>query len=163
MFPKNPPPEVGKRGPAFTDYDFAREFILAGKAKVTLQSHMTKEHFTYKIRKGDGDAWFVHRLTGGNDYVYLGTIFPEGFSATRKTTPKDRASIHFTAWSWFWNIFDKQHRIPRGVSIYHEGQCGRCGNTLTDPVSIQQGYGPECQKRRMRRDFMDKNGVGARG
>lgn len=156
MFPKNPPPQVGKRGPAFTEYDFAREFILAGNAKVTLQSHMTKEHFTYKVKKGDGEVWFVSRLTSANDYIYLGTIFPDGFTATRRTGPQARGSLHFIAWDWFWNIFDKQRRIPNGVSIYHEGRCGACGMELTDPISIQQGYGPECQKKRMRHNMIQK-------
>ena len=37
--------------------------------------------------------------------------------------------------------------MPAQLELWHEGQCARCARPLTDPVSIERGFGPECVKR----------------
>lgn len=142
----------------FTDPWKLREFILAGNAKFTLRSEDTRVHFTFKIRKStDSKTWFVHRLSGGNDYVYLGSIFLDedfNFRSTTKTRYQDLHSKQFAAFKWFWEKLDKQKRIPQTATAWHEGKCGMCGRELTDPASIKNGYGPDCSKMRLSRPFM---------
>lgn len=134
----------------------AVEFVLAGKAKITLKSEKTGKHYTFKIRKSDGESWFVSRLTGGNCYRYLGTIFPNGFRSTKKS---EHWKYHwlkesFDAFNWFWRKLNQDQAIPQGVLLFHEGRCAACGLELTDPVSIKMGFGPDCAKKRLQRPFM---------
>lgn len=138
----------------FTDIDSLKEFMTAGKAKVTVKSLKSGKHFTYKIsRLKESELFYVSRLGSEKNYYYLGTIFPDiGFRATRKT-PRivqnhDDAYIGF---EWLWNNWIRQDRFPPNVEIQHEGRCAMCGIELTDPVSIKEGYGPECRKKRLRR------------
>lgn len=138
----------------FTDAQEVVEFILAGRAKFTIRSEKTGTHYTFKVKKGDSQVWFVSRLTSENEYIYLGTIFPDGFVHTRKTNVFVRNSPQFRAFKWFWERLNEAHRIPRTIKFFHAGRCGACGAELTDPVSIKQGYGPECIKKRLRHGFM---------
>lgn len=136
----------------FTDPEKLKEFILAGKAKVTLQSQKTYKHFTYKIKKSDGLLWWVSRL-GSEDvgYIYLGTIRGDSFSRTKKTLDKDFLSDQFRVWNWFWTYLTLSKGIPNKLHVYHEGRCGMCGLELTDPLSIQLGYGPDCRRKKFKR------------
>ena len=138
-------------------YEFWRmkEFILAGKAKITLRSEKTLIHHTYKIKKGAENVWFVSRLGANGHYLYLGTIFPEGFTATRKTCSYAKFHPGFAAFAWFWRWVGEREQMPPNVTVYHEGKCGMCGLPLTDPVSVKEGYGPECRKKRLRRGFIN--------
>lgn len=138
------------------DAHAAVEFVLAGKAKITLRSEKTGKHYTYKIKKGDADVWFVSRLTADNCYRYLGTIFPDEFRSTRKS---DHLKYHwlkesFDAFDWFWRRLNQDQKIPDGVKLFHAGRCAACGLELTDPTSIKIGFGPDCAKKRLQRPFM---------
>lgn len=133
----------------------AVKFILAGKAKITLRSIKTGKHYTYKIKKGEGAFWYVSRLTANNDYLYLGTIFDTTvFRTTRKTSGYAHYSEGWTAFDWFWRRLIEDQAIPPGVELYHAGRCGMCGLELTDPVSIKEGYGPDCRKKELRHGFL---------
>lgn len=131
------------------------KFMLAGKAKFTIKSSRTGKHYTYKVKKGDGEYWYVSRLTANNEYLYLGTIFPEGgFRTTRKTSSYAHYSEGWNAFAWFWRRLSDDKAIPFDVEFYHAGRCGMCGLELTDPVSISEGYGPECRKKELRHGFL---------
>lgn len=142
----------------FTDAWKLREFLLAGNAKFTLRSEKSLKHYTYKIRKpGNDPVWFVSRLAADNAYRYLGCIFEDEdfiFRTSKKTAPYDHYSEAFAAFKWFWEKLDKEKRIPNNVTAWHEGKCGMCGRELTDPVSIKNGFGPDCSKLRLSRPFM---------
>lgn len=142
----------------FTDPWKLREFILAGKAKFTLRSEVTRSHHTFKVRKlPNSKVWAVLRLGANNDYQYLGSIFEEedfNFRSTMKTPYAILCSKQFAAFKWFWEKLDKGKRIPQSATAWHEGRCGMCGRELTDPVSIKNGYGPDCSKMRLSRPFM---------
>lgn len=132
-----------------------RDFLLAGNAKFTIKSKKTGKHYTYRIKRGDKEVWFVSRLGMDNNYIYQGTIFPDtGFTATRKTCNYARYSEGFEVFKWFWERLETKGLHPL-VEFYHAGRCGMCGIELTDPVSIKEGYGPECRKKRLRRSFRD--------
>jgi hypothetical protein len=143
--------------PPFTDVALLKEFMFAGKAKLTIRSEKTGTHYTYKIRKDkDSDTWWVHRLSGQSAYVYLGTIFGgERFKATRRTAGIYKTCPSFKAFEWFYRRLIDDNEIPPNLTVYHEGKCGMCGRELTDPVSVAEGYGPECRRTRLRRGIIN--------
>lgn len=125
----------------------ARKFILAGNARVTLESAKTGTRFTFRVRASDdGALHFVSVLTGSDnesDYTYLGTIRADAYSHGRKSKiGADAPSAAVIAWAW---PRIAAGRIPEGLNVWHEGRCGRCALPLTDPVSIASGFGPTCR------------------
>lgn len=121
-------------------------FIKAGKSHVTLKSLKTGKHYTYRITKSkDGNVWFVGVLYNPNDsrYQYLGLINKENeFKLTYASRLGNCSS--FAAFKWAWNHI-VENTVPDSLEIWHEGRCGRCGRRLTDPTSIETGYGPHCR------------------
>ena len=146
---------VAHQGNLFPDNQFRdaptlREFMLAGKAKITVRSEKTLKHFTYKIRKDkDSEKRFVHRLVADNNYVYIGTVFEDGHFNWTKRSAHHRSSDAYKGFEWLWSRVG-QGILPRDVTVFHEGRCGMCGLELTDPISIKEGYGPDCRKKRLR-------------
>jgi hypothetical protein len=43
-----------------------------------------------------------------------------------------------------WQVAYTGYVLPAGYSIKHIGRCGRCGNALTHPASLDTGFGPDC-------------------
>ena len=124
------------------------EYFTGGHAIFTIQSK-TGEYYTYKISHSHfngQDFHFVHLLTGPSnemDYTYLGMIKGENIILTKKSRlTKD--SIPYRVISWAWQLINQNKNLPDGYSIRHNGQCGRCGRTLTTPESIERGIGPIC-------------------
>ena len=124
-----------------------RNYVLAGDATVTIRSTTTGNRYTFKVQKcestrpGEWPIWFVRVLNGSDntgDYMYLGTIFPDGFRLTRKSSAgADAPSV--IAFTWL-----SRHWEDARVEVWHEGVCGRCGRKLTVPESIETGLGPVC-------------------
>lgn len=130
-----------------TDAAAAREFAFGGSARFTLVSKKTGDRKTYRIQKAkDNDSmFFAQLLTGPNntkDYTYLGFIKQPkmGLIAGRKGSPSHPA---FVALDWALRHIETGH-IPEALEFWHEGRCARCAKVLTDPASIEAGFGPEC-------------------
>lgn len=130
----------------------ARDFILAGNARVTFKSVKTGDHFTFRIKKAkpaEGstrqipEVWFVSVMYDyeSDGYQYLGIIRNGKFGASLKSqNMKSAPSYKCFSWSW-------EHLDHENLEVWHEGRCGRCGRALTDPQSIESGYGPECRRK----------------
>jgi hypothetical protein len=134
-----------------------RRFIFAGKATITLRNSATGNRFTYKFRtpkkqrNENKPVFFVDVMTGpDNDrsFNFAGTLF--GNYAYQHSYNKSvlhdadtcvKVVVSFLA-------FLERGMLPRGVEVWHEGKCGRCGRKLTVPASILSGIGPECEKKR---------------
>ena len=143
----------------FTTAIAARQFIVAGKATVTLVSVKTGRRFTYRVTRArnretgelspDGTC-FVGVLTGQDNesaYSYLGRIAGNGVFWHGRKTPKPgdigRDAPSAVAFSWAWQKLVSDI-LPDTLHVWHEGRCGRCGRKLTVPESIASGFGPEC-------------------
>lgn len=135
-----------------TDGALARQFALAGSARLTLVSDRTGARFTYRVsckRDGEGkisSPHFVALLNGADnnaDYAFIGTIFDgKDYRHSRKSAVSaDAPSAKGFAWAW---SFLAKGELPPGCQVWHEGRCGRCGRPLTVPESIASGLGPIC-------------------
>jgi hypothetical protein len=125
----------------------ALEFALGGSARFTLVSKKTGERKTFRISKAkDGDIFFASLLTGPSnteDYTYLGFIQPAGTQpliAGKKGNPAHPA---YKALYWALGKLG-EGEMPEQLEFWHEGRCARCARVLTDPASIEAGFGPEC-------------------
>ena len=142
----------------FQDRETTTRFALAGKATLTLVSKATGVRFTYQVKaKVEDDVksetfFFVSLLTGPdnlNDYRYLGILTGGPGQAWKfRTTLKSVAGPNASsakAFDYFTNhVLGRQGPLPSGLEVYHDGRCGHCHRTLTDPASIRRGIGPIC-------------------
>ncbi len=147
--------------PLFTTNAAARQYILGGRAIITVVSTGTNRRYTFKISKaknqdglaGYAGTYFVGLLTGPDnttDYQYLGFLRPnrfgfiEGLIAGKKGNFSHPA---FKGFDWVWRHLnaDRSGLMDERLEIWHEGSCGRCGRKLTVPESIASGFGPICR------------------
>lgn len=132
-----------------TDPFAVKNFLLAGNSRFTIVSTGTGQRFTYRVRKADDKPAFVSLLSGSdneNDYEFLGTIFNERSYRHGQKSRVGKNALSAKAIDWFLQKLLIEGRVPETVEFWHEGRCGRCARALTDPVSIQSGFGPECVK-----------------
>jgi Family of unknown function (DUF6011) len=131
----------------FTSAADARRFIRGGKAILTIRSHKSGEHRTFRVSKKDADSpFFVGLLTGpdnGADYTYMGVLTDDGRVRLTKASKMGNESVSVRAWNY---VATKLHAdsLPPDADVLHEGRCGCCGRALTVPESIERGIGPEC-------------------
>ena len=130
-----------------TDAHAARGFMFGGSARFTLVSKKTGDRKTYRMKKSKGvePVYFAQLLTGPDntaDYTYLGfaKYGQSGLIPGRKGNPAHPA---YLALNWTMNRL-AQGEMPEMLEFWHEGRCSACGRVLTDPVSIERGFGPEC-------------------
>lgn len=130
----------------FTSAQSALDFLLAGKATVTLKSEKTGEHLTYQVRKWkkakNGTLHFVSVRTG-NDFADVGVVRDSNSFSRGNKADLEFDDKRVKGFRWFFDHL-RQHQLPPKCEVWHEGQCGRCGRPLTDPESIERGIGPDC-------------------
>ena len=128
----------------------ALNFILGGKAFVTLVSQTSGNRYTYKITEADkrnpndSPVYFVSLLNGPDNwsnYAYIGMIKNNTFAWTGKSKVSQDAPS-FIGFDFCFKALVAGSM--RGFEVWHEGKCGRCGRKLTVPESIACGFGPEC-------------------
>lgn len=132
----------------------AVRFLFGGNAVLTVVSQKTGTRYTFKVaeldeakrKPGQGPLHFVSLLNGPDnlaDYVFLGTIFDKTTYRHSRKSRVTEAAGSAIAFKWFFeNVLRDQ---LRGIDVYHEGRCGRCGRALTVPESVVSGFGPECR------------------
>lgn len=133
------------------DHADVKNYVLAGRAVVTLQSGKTGKHFTYKFKKhSDKDLYFVKLLVGDDntkDYRYVGCYFADNkhFHLAKPycDSPSQSHPPSIRAISFLLKDIDNIH--PQ-LKVFHAGRCARCGRLLTTPESIKKGLGPECER-----------------
>lgn len=129
-----------------------KTYLFGGKSTITLQSTVTNDHFTYKIKKHkEKDLYFVQYLHGRNnetDFSFFGTIFgKEGNFVLSKKSKLNKDSKVYLAFKWFYKNLNNSKKLEM-LRVFHNGTCGRCGRKLTTPESVKNGFGPECVKKR---------------
>lgn len=152
--PATPLATVDFRG-QLTDAAAVERFMVAGKAKLTVVSQRTGVRFTFRFSRPAPEPYkqrpiWVSLLSGPDndaDYQFIGTMWP-GLGWAYRTSPKTRVGHDAPArkaLDWFLRCVTQGEL--RGIEVWHEGCCARCGRTLTVPSSIASGLGPECATR----------------
>ena len=137
----------------------SKEFVLSGKAIFTCELP-DGSHYTYKVAKKEASekfpkpVYWAFLLTGPNnqdDYTYLGTL--RDYEGQVSSTAKSKVSQDTLSFKLLNRLLarvwtnDHEAYEQHGYKLHHEGQCGKCGNPLTTPESVQRGIGPKCWKK----------------
>lgn len=145
---KGPKVKIGANRFPMTRPEGVMSFIKGGMAVFSLKSRATEKHFTYRVKRKN-DIFYVMFLGGSSHWHYMGNIDSEDvFSKNRKVPAYIHRHEAFLAFEWFWGIL-KKGRLPQDAEVFHEGKCAMCGRKLTDPISVQEGLGPECRQKRL--------------
>lgn len=121
----------------------AMNFILAGNSLFTVKNIKSEKRFTFKVTKHKKDnIYFVRILTNPNIYEFIGTLKDDSYKHSLKSKISSSAQSVIV----FNYIINRllTNTLPDIIEIWHEGKCGKCGRSLTDPDSIQMGFGPFC-------------------
>lgn len=141
-----------------------RRFVFAGKSRITVVFGLTKRRISFYIKQaakkhGDKEGkvrpYFV-MVTDlrTHEDTMVGTYWadsggPEPAHTFKRKSGMTSPDMHFRydLARWFLWCVNTKGSLPRSVQVWHQGYCARCGEPLTDPVSIHVGYGPTCSKR----------------
>ena len=128
----------------------ALDYILSGKGKGTLIGKAARYTFKFNQPVDRDKVIFVSFLAGTDnetDYQYIGyiSLANREFLPGKKGNPNHPA---YRAFDWYLRALSAQSEKSLQATFLHEGVCGRCGRTLTNPESIVRGIGPECAKHR---------------
>jgi hypothetical protein len=129
---------------------FVERYITAGSVTAILISNDSGSHYSFHINewkkvpgmffveyKGETTqkVGYFKKGTGHNhdhwNFVINGSLF-----ATDKPV---------LAFSYMLDCINNKRSFG-ALEVWHDGRCGRCHRQLTDPVSIETGFGPECIK-----------------
>ncbi len=132
--------------------EYAKAYMLAGKATVGIHSITSGKTFWFYIKKKDKNTWFVYlgyRFPETYENKYIGHITDDEFK-----TPIDGVSDAYSETKKEWlKVFEYtwlriiKQAVPSKLIILHEGHCSYCGKTLSDPTSLIIGIGPTCRKK----------------
>lgn len=125
-----------------------KRFIFAGNSYFTVVNEKTKNKLTFHVTKPkENSPWFIWATNKKGKYCFLGTIFQrtEGIKyywGWKKGRFTEDSIINKS----FEYLLKKMltDSLPKSLTFYHDGKCGRCGRRLTDPKSIKRGFGPYC-------------------
>jgi len=151
-------------------------FSVVSKKTDTSLTFLVKQAYerAYKVRMGNrmvwrgrvnkkkpipGLWWVCAEIGSGHNFKYLGCI------RSQQVEMGDENATDYQFWpkrggSAAFPIDCKQERAFRFVlertvagdsapdlmEFWHEGRCCRCSRTLSDPVSVDRGIGPDCWK-----------------
>ncbi|MGI9570242.1 MAG: DUF6011 domain-containing protein [Desulfobulbia bacterium] len=113
-------------------------FAIAGKAIFTIRSKKTGKHYTYKIL--EGRVRHFASVRHGDDFLDIGS-FKKGDTQSWYW-PNGSPSPSAKALTWFLRNPDSDQ-----IEFFHMGKCAMCGRALTNPESIESGFGPICAGR----------------
>lgn len=148
-----------------------KQFVLGGKAVFTLTDNTSSKHYTYRVNRAEKrdprepSKFFVNLGTGYDDSVYMGMIVarreaegPDSYVFIQ--TKASRVGTNAPSWRVFqlmWDTLtepaydhswdDVMTNGKSTLTFRHEGKCCVCARPLTNPISIDEGIGPECAGR----------------
>lgn len=136
----------------FKDSDLLNQYLMGGRAIVTLESPKGKSHtYVYSRPRNyqsfPDDVRFVYALHDGVKQFYIGMIEMDKLRLTAHSRFLPDTEIVKGAF-YIENMRHSQDFIQKSLmKIYHQGTCARCGRQLTDDKSREIGFGPKCLKK----------------
>lgn len=140
----------------------SKQYILAGEAVFTIEvpeayrGTSFKPHYTFEVWMAPASmnwpaAWFLKLLTGPNnrtDFSYLGRLDKDSgkvLLTAKSKLPADSPVLKLLG-KVLARIWADEGAVieATGFKVHHEGCCGKCGQRLTTPESVERGIGPEC-------------------
>lgn len=131
-----------------------QKFLLGGKAQITIVNQITKNEYTYFIKrkiddKGkETDSYYIY-LVGKGRGNYIGYFLKSKpvivCYISTKIEEENRKS--FIIIDGFISILYRQNLMPKGIKVFYDGRCSICNRVLKDPTYIEIGIGPECLKK----------------
>lgn len=122
------------------EHEFIYDYILSGKAMVTILNTETNNQITVIVRRKSTGIWYVYHAAEYLGYIRSDLFIPH----------KEISSQHYTdiarRWSWIWKLIALK-ALPETIEVYHHDNCGYCGRKLTDADSIRTGIGPTCRRK----------------
>jgi hypothetical protein len=124
--------------------------LAGGRLVVTVTSKLTQRHVTLRFRctRKEGDHWptvpfaeATHVYIEDYDGEDVATYYPE--QGNLWWAPGATSAARWTVV----NLLRCLTGYPSLRAVAHIDvalECGRCGNELTHPESIERGYGPVC-------------------
>jgi hypothetical protein len=129
----------------------ASQRLQAGALTVTVSSKKTMRHITLRLRcrrKGQSGAWATvpydqatHLFIEDYDWETIATMYPA--TGVLYFAPKTTEAARWCVEAIF-RYVNGDYGVERQAELAVEDICIRCGRPLTDPQSIERGYGPEC-------------------
>lgn len=129
----------------------ASQRLGQGALTVTVSSRKTMRHVTLRFRcrrKAKSGKWITvpfdqatHVFVEDYDWETIATMYPD--SGVLFFAPKVTEAARWCVIAIF-RFVNGDDSVERVAEIAPEDICIRCGRPLTDPQSIERGYGPEC-------------------
>lgn len=144
----------------------ARALREGGRARATITSRSSGKHLTIRVackRRGP-DGRFISRartdgrvgieladavFVDGGDYAFGGWVGTLYLDSGEWRSPKQWDDPRGPHYLWAaqaliqWALTGSE-RFAEQAEVALAEECSVCGKTLTDPVSIERGVGPEC-------------------
>lgn len=127
----------------------------------TIENIKTGEYRTFRIHTQPKDSKFApgSRVLGvlsgpenTSDYKGFAFVDDRGISVWKRYRAKKVVFVERSPHEWYaqmlWDLAtDKEEFRGRGYRLMLQGECLRCGRTLTTPRSLMTGLGPVCEGR----------------
>lgn len=121
------------------------KFMFAGNSTFTIVEG--DHHYSYKIyrKKTTDDVKIYHLyLKKSNKGTYSGYFKIVDNRLTFKHSSKYDIPVDNEQLKILLDTIHSRNALPENIKVYHSGRCGCCGRTLTDPESMERGFGREC-------------------
>ena len=122
-------------------------FMFGGNCTFTVVDDTVKEHFSYRIRKkktDDGSKIYHACIISANKSIYFGYFKVVGNKLIFKHSKKYDIPENDPRIIELLTIIKTRHSLNDSIHICHNDRCACCGRMLTDPKSMERGFGPEC-------------------
>jgi hypothetical protein len=135
------------------------DLVRTGQALVTLRNPEGL-HLVYRLRKREAwvdrrgverpaEGYWLDCREAGHDWVAVGIASQNGTISRTARSTDDRA-IRYGAAILLRALVEDTRTITtaagRVYTLHVEDRCARCGEELTDPLSIEDGIGPTCYR-----------------
>jgi len=129
---------------------FEKDFILGGRAILTVRSERSGKHFTYKVKEtsNNKNSYFISVKNSSDTFLYIGILKKYFGKWELILTAKSRVGKDAVSYKTFQFIIDRyinRYSPHSEMSLFHSGRCSKCDRELTDPESIELGMGPICR------------------